>query len=161
LALQLLVGHVVDAGAHVRAGVVDQHVDPAEALEHGAHESFARRGDRRVGADRKDVTMRLQPGLSFVEAALVARADGNAGTFLEQPFGGREANAPRRAGDDCNLALQTEVHPSVPTANFVRCRSRNSPCTVRRPANSSIITPVLPETLQATAVEVERNAGNV
>ncbi len=112
--------HVValgDARQLHDAGIVDQHVDPAERrLRRVEHAGDRRRvADIRLGRDgaaagRLDLAHQC---LGFRRAARIIDDDGEA--IRRQPLGDRGTDAPRGAGDDRYL-VRISVHCLSPVA---------------------------------------------
>ena len=91
------------------AGVVDQHVDPAELVDRLCDDAVAVVGVGDVGLDRDAAPaerLHLRPRL--FELLDPARADRDVRTRLGQAGGERDAQARRSAGDDRDLSGERE-----------------------------------------------------
>jgi hypothetical protein len=91
------------------AGVVDEHVDGAEALEHAPDERAHLLGLADVAALREHLARRrdrIELGARGGELLLVAAAHGDVGAEQAQLLGGVEADAAPAAGDDADLPLE-------------------------------------------------------
>jgi hypothetical protein len=108
----LLVGHVQDGGGAAQAGVVDQHVDPAEAGGGGLDQRLDLRlvGDV-AGLGPDPVAVGLgQFGAGGGQALVMLVADHDLGAFLQAAAGGGAADAGAgRGGDHDDLALEQVV----------------------------------------------------
>src|SRR5207249_11893693 len=95
-------------------GVIDEHVDPAELLLGCLEE----RGDVGLLADVAGHAVRLAEAPELlerpIELGLVAPADENPGTFLEEPPRGGQSDAARAATDEHPLTGQS-THLIAPT----------------------------------------------
>ena len=103
----VLVGHLAQHVVARDAGVVDQHVEVAELLGHALdHRPGLLRigevglGQQRSPAELGDLVHHL---LGLGVAALVVH--GHLGPFARQLQGDRPADAARRAGHQCRLAV--------------------------------------------------------
>ena len=97
---------------HVDAGVVEQHIDPAERLERLERAAGAVLGVANVGPDEDGATARrLDLAGDRGAASLVATRDRHAGAFAGERHRGRPADPGRPAGDQPDLPL--EAHPAI------------------------------------------------
>ena len=93
-------GVLEDAAATVQPGVVHEHIDASPALEHALDNArdVVGVGDRGEGGHEAVGLARLALGV-LADEPLVDVEHAHRVARLEEPFGGREAEAARRAGD--------------------------------------------------------------
>ncbi|MCY1214528.1 hypothetical protein D9M72_263430 [compost metagenome] len=106
--LVVLVGLGPDSPAHV----VDEDVQPAEALHRGGGDAMAFGEPLEVGGQGQHPAVRAQLVLQL-EDQLGTVHGNHPCTLLHQPLGHAAADALRRAGDQRDLVLESLVHGSL------------------------------------------------
>src|SRR5690606_19293307 len=94
------------------AGVVDEHVDPAE-LHVGQAEELVEGspvGDVEGQSEHRGAEARTDPGGGVLHEILVDVADGHARAGRDEGFGRRLSDAACSAGDDNPLAVHVRAH---------------------------------------------------
>lgn len=112
IALPLLVRGFHDGLVGARAGIVDQDVGATEGGV-GFVDQFLRafhRADVAGNPERAYAEMRGDAARLGGDAFALARRQDDMAAFRRQSFGNGEADADAAAGDDRDLALQSEIH---------------------------------------------------
>ena len=91
------------------AGVVDQHVDPAECLHRGIHQGLALLGHRHVGRDCQRLAAGgLDERGSLGQPVDAACTEHDVGAGLGERLGERHTQPRRGAGDHHYFVVQSE-----------------------------------------------------
>jgi hypothetical protein len=109
--LELAVGHLVDDAVPGIAGVVDQDVELAEAVDRRLDELLGHPVRGQVAREQRGLTVDLRGRL--LGALGVEVVDEHARAVLGQELRRRPADAARRPGDDRGLAVQNAHAPPV------------------------------------------------
>ena len=92
-----------------RGGVVDDDVDPAEALDREVDEPLDIIELAEVGGHPRRLTATVEHGLHrSLDGIGLAAGDDHGRAGVGEPLGEREADAARSAGDDRDATLQAE-----------------------------------------------------
>ena len=112
--LPVLVGDVVELSPLRLAGVVDDHVEAAEALGRLLEDALARVGVGDVERKRRRLAAlgAAASAAALGELVLAARDEQDGRALLAEAVSDVEADAAAGAGDDARLAGEAEVHVS-------------------------------------------------
>lgn len=99
-AVQLLLGDVGERLRSEGAGVVDQHVDPAEPLDRRTHQGLAGGRGADAARHRGDPVRLPEQGGGLGEPLGVAAVEHDVGPLLQEAAGDVQADAAGRTGDD-------------------------------------------------------------
>ena len=103
----VLLGHLEEQVVAGDAGVVDQHVDPAELVDHALHGGLGggRVDDVAADAHRAGTVGELEPAGSLLSGGLVEVEDRDGGALAREALRDAEADASRCSGDDGDTAV--------------------------------------------------------
>jgi len=92
----------------IGGGVVHQDVETPEALEGGIDRGFRLLGLAGIGGDDVDIPVDLRRCL--LQLLLLARGEHHVGTGLGHGLGDGQPDPLRGTGDECGLAVESQVH---------------------------------------------------
>jgi hypothetical protein len=108
--LKVAVGHMLERTHLNNAGVIDQHVNPPEMLQHDVDRGSHVRGFGDVAHDRQNFSFaRIQRHRRPLKFVFAPGKNRDARAFRAKPAGQQQPESARAAGNDYEAA--GEVHP--------------------------------------------------